>query len=90
MTDELLKQYNDLKVEINKANADLERAKIGLESLKLENKTARAGLRVMVPSDRNVGFDPRPDIFPTSEFLLEYIKRLENYIAILNAEFLAL
>jgi len=90
MTEERLKTANDLRSAINETTCDLEKAKIALAGLAIENPVAKTGIRVSVPSNTAKSFSLPSHIYPADEILLEYIKRLESYISILNAEFLAL
>jgi hypothetical protein len=90
MTDEMLKKANEIKSEIALRTADLEKAKTAFAGLSIENPVARTFIRVSVPSEVSKSFIIQEFIYPEVEILLEYIKRLESYLSILNAEYLAL
>lgn len=90
MTEDLLIKAKELKAEIDRQNMQLEKAKEALNGVLLNNPTARTCIRISVPSNTTASFTADPMIYSTSDYLSEYINRLEAYIATLNSEFLAL
>ena len=90
MTDELFNKAKEMQLEINLRSSELAKAKKAFECLGFENKYAKTIIRVSVPADTLTSFNLDPLIYPEAEILLEYIKRLEDYLSVLNSEYLAL
>lgn len=90
MTDELFKKAQELKLEIQLRESELKSAKIAYAGLAIENPVAKTCIRVSVPSNTQKSFNIQGFIYPEAEILEEYIKRLEQYLDHLNAEYLAL
>lgn len=72
---------------IREKTAELEKVRAAFGQLSVSNPVARTELVIVNPGRSNGRIVVDPLIYPEAEFILEYIKRLEAFIADLNTQF---
>jgi hypothetical protein len=90
MTQDVLDKGLEMQREIAQRMAQLDKCKKAFEQLSVSNENARTFITISNPGNSTSSIKVDRQLYPEAEFILEYIKRLETYIANLNAEFEAL